>query len=115
MVGRRDMKKSKSRIVFEIINYCVISFLTLSCIIPILNILAYSFSSSQAIIENQVTLWPVEFTLQAYEYVMSSTRFWLSMLVTLERVALGVVMNVVLMKQYKSPSRAGETSRRQGR
>lgn len=91
------MKKSKSRIVFEIINYTVIIFLTLSCVVPILNILAYSFSSSQAIIENKVSLWPVDFTLEAYKFVMSSSEFWMSMFVTLKRVFLGVIVNVVMI------------------
>jgi len=91
------MKKSKSRKVFEIMNFIIITFLTLSCVIPILNILAYSFSSSQAIIENRVGLWPVDFTLQAYKFVMNSNRFWMSMLVTLKRVFLGVIVNVVMI------------------
>lgn len=91
------MKKSKGRIAFEIINYCIIVFLTFSCIIPIINILAYSFSSSQAIIENRVSLLPVDFTLKAYEYVISNSRFWVSMFVTLERVAIGVIVNVVMI------------------
>lgn len=91
------MKKSKSRKVFEVMNFIIITFLTLSCVIPILNILAYSFSSSQAIIENRVGLWPVDFTLQAYKFVMNSNRFWMSMLVTLKRVFLGVIVNVVMI------------------
>lgn len=91
------IRKSKSRIAFEIINYTIIICLTLTCIIPILNILAYSFSSSQAIIENRVTLWPVEVTLEAYRFVMNSVQFWASMLVTMKRVILGVVINVVMI------------------
>lgn len=91
------MKKSKSRIAFEIINYAVIICLTLSCVVPILNILAYSFSSSQAIIENKVSLWPVDFTLEAYRFVISSAEFWMSMFVTLKRVFLGVIVNVVMI------------------
>lgn len=91
------MKKSKGRILFLFFNYCIIIFLTVSCIVPILNILAYSFSSSQAIIENRVSLWPVDFTLKAYKYVLNNSRFWVSMLVTLERVALGVVLNVAMI------------------
>lgn len=91
------MKKSRGRIIFEIFNYAIIAFLTLSCIVPILNILAYSFSSSQAIIENRVSLWPVEFTLKAYEYVMDDVRFWNSMLVTVKRVVLGVIINVAMI------------------
>jgi len=95
--GGNNMKKSKSRKVFEVMNFIIITFLTLSCVIPILNILAYSFSSSQAIIENRVGLWPVDFTLQAYKFVMNSNRFWMSMLVTLKRVFLGVIVNVVMI------------------
>lgn len=91
------MKKSKGRIVFEVINFIIIAFLTLSCIVPILNILAYSFSSSQAIIENRVSLWPVEFTVKAYEYVLNNARFWTSMIVTLTRVVLGVLINVAMI------------------
>lgn len=96
-------KKSKGRIAFEIINIIVIAFLTISCIVPILNILAYSFSSSQAIIENRVSLLPVDFTLKAYKYVLNNSRFWTSMLVTLERVVLGVSINVVMITLVAYP------------
>lgn len=91
------MKKSKGRKVFQAINFVIIVFLTLSCIIPILNILAYSFSSSQAIIENRVSIWPVDFTLKAYKFVLSNSRFWASLLVTLKRVVLGVAFNLVMI------------------
>lgn len=97
------IKKSKGRIAFEIINVIVIAFLTISCIVPVLNILAYSFSSSQAIIENRVSLLPVDFTLKAYKYVLNNSRFWTSMLVTLKRVVLGVSINVVMITLVAYP------------
>lgn len=97
LIMSKSMKKSKSRILFEIINYTIIACLTLSCIIPLLNVLAYSFSSSQAIIENRVTLFPVDFTLEAYNFVMKSADFWMSMLVTMKRVVLGVIINLVMI------------------
>lgn len=100
---KTKMKKSKGRIAFEIINAVIILFLTLSCIIPILNILAYSFSSSQAIIENRVSLLPVDFTLKAYNYVLSNSRFWASMVVTLKRVVFGVLINVVMITLVAYP------------
>lgn len=40
------MKKSKGRIVFEVINVIVLSLLSFACLFPLLNILAMSFSSS---------------------------------------------------------------------
>ena len=97
------IKKSKQRIAFEVINYIIITFLTVSCIVPIINILAYSFSSSQAILENRVTLWPVDITLQAYNYVMSNSRFWVSLWVTLKRVVFGVLINVVMITLVAYP------------
>ena len=97
------IKKTPQKIIFDIFNFIIISFLTISCILPILNVLAYSFSSSQAIVENRVTIWPVEFTTQAYEYVLKDSRFWRSMVVTLERVALGVPLNVIMIALVAYP------------
>ena len=97
------IKKTPQKIIFDIFNFIIISFLTISRILPILNVLAYSFSSSQAIVENRVTIWPVEFTTQAYEYVLKDSRFWRSMVVTLERVALGVPLNVIMIALVAYP------------
>ena len=97
------IKKTPQKIAFDIFNFIIISFLTISCIVPILNVLAYSFSSSQAIVENRVTILPVEFTTQAYEYVLKDSRFWRSMVVTLERVVLGVPLNVIMIALVAYP------------
>ena len=89
MVGGSVMdsiKKSKSRKLFEACNYIMITLITLSCLIPILNLLANSFSSSQAIIENRVSIFPVEFTLKAYQYVINNQEFWSSVAVSAKRV-----------------------------
>ena len=91
------IKKSKGQRIFTVFNYIAIAAVTLSYIIPLLNILAYSFSSSQAIIENKVFLWPVEFTTKAYEYVLKNAKFWTSMGVTVKRVFLGVMINLVMI------------------
>ncbi len=97
------IKKSKGRILFEVINFIIIAFLTISCIVPIINILAYSFSSSQAIIENRVSIIPQDFTLQAYKYVLSNARFWTSMKVTVLRVVFGVIVNVIMIMLVAYP------------
>lgn len=56
------MKKSKGRIVFEVINVIVLSLLSFACLFPLLNILAMSFSSSTAVAAGKVSIFPVEFT-----------------------------------------------------
>ena len=53
------MKKSKGRIVFEVINVIVLSLLSFACLFPLLNILAMSFSSSTAVAAGKVSIFPV--------------------------------------------------------
>jgi putative aldouronate transport system permease protein len=90
------MKKSKGRLIFQIFNVLLVSVITISCLIPIINLFAYSLSSSSAIIANKVFLWPVDFNFKAYEYVMDNMDFWKSVLVSSRRVLLGVPINVIL-------------------
>lgn len=84
------------RKVFLTVDVIVILLLCLICMVPLLNLLAYSFSASQPIIENKVFLWPKEFTLKAYQYVLESKEFWSSVSVSVKRVLLGVPLNTLL-------------------
>lgn len=90
------MKMTTGRKIFIVCNYIIVTLITLSCIIPILNVLAISFSSSQAIIGNKVGLWPVDFTLKAYQFVLNSTKFWTAAFVSFKRVLLGVPVNLIM-------------------
>ena len=89
------MKLSLGRKIFLLFNTLVILCLTIICVVPILNVLAQSFSSSHAITTNQVKLWPVDFTLSAYKYVMKDAKFWHAALVSVKRVCLGVPLNLL--------------------
>ncbi|MFQ9394464.1 MAG: carbohydrate ABC transporter permease [Lachnospiraceae bacterium] len=84
------------RKVFLAVDVIVILLLCLICMVPLLNLLAYSFSASQPIIENKSFLWPKEFTLKAYQYVLESKEFWSSVSVSVKRVLLGVPLNTLL-------------------
>lgn len=77
--------------------YFIITFVTVSCIVPIINLLAISFSSSQAIIENKVSLLPVDFTTKAYAYVMHNEKFWTASKVSLFRVLIGLPLNLIMI------------------
>lgn len=93
---KNKIKISIGRRVFLFCDVAIVLFVTLLCIIPIINLLAYSFSSSAAIMANEVTLFPVEFTTKAYRYVMSSKEFWQSCKIAAERVLVGVPLNLIL-------------------
>lgn len=85
-----------SRRVFLGFNYVFLTCLGIICILPIIHVLAISFSSSAAAQAGYVKLWPVQFTLSSYDYVMHKPAFFKSILVTLKRVGLGIPTNMLL-------------------
>ena len=90
-------KKRKPVRWFTIINTVILSLAALSCLIPIIHIAAISFSSSAAAATGIVTFWPVDFSLNSYQYVIKRSQFWQSMLVSLERITLGGGINLLLI------------------
>jgi putative aldouronate transport system permease protein len=86
--------KRPGAIIFTIFNYVFITILALSCLLPLIHVLAISLSSSASATGGLVTFWPVDFTLESYAYVARRSAFWQSMLVSVERVILGVGLNM---------------------
>ncbi len=87
---------SKSRKAFLAVNNLALILLTLICFAPILNTLAMSLSDSAEVAGGRVTFWPVRFTLDAYEFILTRSEFFNSLLITLERLALGTTLQMVL-------------------
>ncbi|MCI8694885.1 MAG: carbohydrate ABC transporter permease [Lachnospiraceae bacterium] len=90
------IRKSKSRKVFLFLDYTILTILGLTCLLPLIHILAMSLSSSGAVTRGEVGFWPVDFTLQSYKYVLNKKEFWTASLISVERVALGVAVNMIL-------------------
>lgn len=80
-----------------VINYCILALLSLTCLLPFLHLLAVSFSSSAAVSAGEVGFIPVDFTLYSYEFALKGGKFFAALWVSLKRVVLGVVVNLVLM------------------
>lgn len=87
---------SWSRNFFNIINIMILTFLAAICVLPIIHVLALSFSSKVQVAAGNVLFWPVEFTMASYEYVASQQQFLRSMGITVQRVLLGSAINLVL-------------------
>ena len=83
-------KMTKGRIVFQTFNLIVMAALALLCLLPLLNILAMSFSSATAVTAGKVGIWPVEFNVNAYTYVMGKREFWDSLLRSVQRVCIEI-------------------------
>lgn len=97
-MGGRNVKEyySKSRIIFQIFNYSFLTIITLICILPIIHVLACSFSSASFVDAHMVNLVPKGFTLAAYRFVMKNQQFWTSFGMTVLRLIIGVPLNLML-------------------
>lgn len=82
---------------FQIFNYIFLVITGLVCLLPFINLLAVSLSSSSAVAAGSVSFWPKEFTFSSYEFVLRSDKFIKAFFISLERVILGVGLNMVLM------------------
>ncbi len=89
-------KRSKSRLLFMIFNYCFLIALSIVCLLPMLNVLAVSFSSSGAVSAGLVNFWPVDFNLHSYAVVMKYGTFMHSLFNSVERLVLGSVLSLVI-------------------
>jgi putative aldouronate transport system permease protein len=80
----------------NLLNLGILAILALLCLFPILHILALSFSSATAAASGRVTIWPVDFTIQSYQFVLDNAAFGKSFLISLMRVIVGTPVNMIL-------------------
>ena len=62
------MKPTKGQRIFAVFNYILLTLLALLCLLPMLNIVALSFSSRNMVNAGAVTFLPKEFTISSYLY-----------------------------------------------
>ena len=112
------VKKRKNRIgdpvgdrVLKVIVVALVVLLTLTCILPLLNIFATSLSSARAITSNKVVFWPVDLSLDAYKTVFTSGPLMKSMgfsiMITFVQVILSVTMTVLIAYPLSEPTLVG--------
>ena len=75
----------------------IISPVSATCLLPFIHLLAVSFSGSAAVNAGKVGLLPVDFTTSAYEFALRGGKFLRALLISVERVVLGVGLNLILM------------------
>lgn len=93
------MKKysSKTSCVFTAVNCTLLFLVSLTCVLPFINLLAMSFSSSSAVAAGEVKFLPVDFTTAAYSFALKGGKFLRALGISFGRVGLGVAVNLILM------------------
>lgn len=89
-------RKSYAGAVFDVSNYIFLSLVALLCLLPLVQIIAISLSSSAAADANLVKLWPVDFSWTAYSYAAQKPEFIRSLGVSVLRVVLGVGLSMLI-------------------
>lgn len=90
------MIKSKSTKIGDLVIAFICIFLILICLLPMINILARSLSSSEALVRNEVTLWPKGFNFEAYRFVLSDSKYTWSLAWTAILTVICTIVSMVM-------------------
>ncbi|MDF2837029.1 MAG: carbohydrate transporter permease [Paenibacillus sp.] len=84
---------------FYRINNLILGLAALTCLLPMLNLLAVSLSGNRAVMSGEVGIWPVEFTAASYEALASGSpilsAFGNSVLLTVVGIALSMLFTLL--------------------
>ncbi len=89
------MKGSFGDKAFYGLNAALLSLFALSCILPLVHLLALSFSDQAAIASGAVSFWPKGVTTTAYEKLVSGTNIVRASLNSLQIMAVGTALNLL--------------------
>jgi putative aldouronate transport system permease protein len=89
--------KSKPYKLFTGLNYTFLLVLSIICVIPLIHILAVSFSGKAAANANLVGLWPVQFTLDAYDKTLANENFLRALWVAVQRTVFGTALSMLIV------------------
>ncbi len=91
------MKNRFKRItLFDCLNTALLLLIGFVGLCPFVHLLAVAFSSGAMSSQYLVTLWPLEFSTEAFREVLSDTRMLTAAGISLERVALGTSITMLL-------------------
>ena len=96
------IKVNPARKAFVIFNYIFCILIGILCVIPVIHVLAVSFSGKDAVFSNRVAFWPVDFCTDNYKIIMNDAQFFQSYLITFVRAGVGwaVALFVTTLASY---------------
>ena len=94
--SRKKIRLSPADKVYYGVAYTIVTLLTLLVLLPMINILACSFSAPSAVATGKVVLWPVDWSLTGYEKVFATNEIWIGYGNTLFYTVVGTLVNVAV-------------------
>lgn len=99
------MIENKRRIdgVINALKYVVLVLLSLTTLLPFVNLVAKSFSGEAAVTAGRVTFWPIDPTLRTYQYVINGNTFFDAFKVSVIITLLGSLAAVIVTAMSAYP------------
>lgn len=97
------IKKTAEDVFVDVLSYVVMSLFALITLIPFLNIIAKTFSEDWAVVSGQVGIWPIGFQWDSLGYVVTSSRFLTSFLVSVVITVVGTALSILLISVSAYP------------
>jgi putative aldouronate transport system permease protein len=87
---------------FSVFNHIFLISIAILCVLPLIHVLAVSFSGKAAASANMINLLPVDFTLDAYEKTLTNPQFTQALFNSFFRTVLGtfIAMSVTIFAGY---------------
>lgn len=90
------MKESTKDRVFQAVITCILIVIAVIAIIPLLSVIAKSLSSKAAADMNIVNLWPVGFTLDSWNYILTDIGLWKAFAISLFTTVVGTFLALMI-------------------
>lgn len=101
------MSKSKSALhkprPISVLNPIGLILISLIMVLPILNIIAQSFSGPVALSAGKVVLWPVQFTVDNYVTVLKQIAIWRAFSVSVIITVFGTLISLIMTASLAYP------------
>lgn len=98
------MVKSKNDIIFDAVVFCIILFVGIVCLVPILYVVSVSLTPiAEKLRAGGFILIPHKITFTAYEEVLANKAFINALLVSLRLTVVGTFLNLVVTMLFAYP------------
>jgi putative aldouronate transport system permease protein len=95
-------ERSFSSTTFDVINRILLALMGLICVLPLLHIIAVSFSDRPSTAAQLVIFWPIHFNIANYQYVFQYDQFRTSFMISIMRTlgATPLTLLVTILTAY---------------
>ncbi|MCI7380733.1 MAG: carbohydrate ABC transporter permease [Hungatella hathewayi] len=97
------MRESTKDRAFQSSITFILLILGVIALVPLLTVIARSFSSKAASDMNIVNLWPVGFTLDSWKYILSDSGLWRAFFITLVSTVAGTALALLVTSLMAYP------------